>query len=121
MPPGPNSSGWRRTTPVSTIRPAAAYFANSGLPPPNTIQAKDSSHGGNPGVREDVLEKKQAQHVMWVYERPENGGRGFGFTGGHNHWNWAQDDQRKVVLNAIIWIAGGTVPEGGAKSTRTRA
>ena len=37
MPPGPNSSGWRRTMPASTIRPAAAYFTNSGLPPPNTM------------------------------------------------------------------------------------
>jgi len=89
----------------------------SDLPPEKTI-GKDGSHSGNPGVRADVIEKKEPQTVMWLYERPDGKGKGFGFTGGHNHWNWAQDDQRKVVLNAIIWIAGGTVPEAGATSTR---
>ena len=46
------------------------------------------------------------------------GGRGFGCTGGHFHWNWAQDDFRKTVLNAIAWIAKEEVPENGVQSTR---
>ena len=50
-----------------------------------------------------------AEVVGWVYERP-GGGRGFGFTGMHTHWNWAQDSFRKSVLNAIVWIAGAEVP-----------
>ena len=33
------------------------------------------------------------------------------------HWNWAHDDFRKVVLNAIAWCAGADVPEGGIQST----
>ena len=53
--------------------------------------------------------------VAWVYERP-GGGRGFGFTGMHTHWNWAQDSFRKTVLNALVWIAGAEVPEGGVPS-----
>ena len=44
----------------------------------------------------------ETQHVAWAYRR-ENGGRGFGFTGGHNHLNWGNDDYRKTVLNAILW------------------
>ena len=48
--------------------------------------------------------------MMWVYERPD-GGRGFGFTGGHFHANWANDDQRKLVLNAILWLACPTAKE----------
>lgn len=41
------------------------------------------------------------------------GGRAFGFTGGHFHKNWQNDDQRRVVLNAIAWISGMKVPEKG--------
>jgi putative membrane-bound dehydrogenase-like protein len=53
--------------------------------------------------------------MMWVYERP-NGGRGFGFTGGHTHKNWGDDNQRKVVLNALLWIAKAEVPANGVES-----
>jgi hypothetical protein len=56
--------------------------------------------------------------MMWVYERP-NGGRGFGFTGGHTHAHWGNDNQRKVVLNALLWIARTDVPKNGVESTVT--
>ena len=52
--------------------------------------------------------------MMWVYERPD-GGRSFGFTGGHRHVNWGNENFRKVVLNALLWIAKADVPEGGMK------
>lgn len=55
------------------------------------------------------------QTMMWGLQRPD-GGRGVGFTGGHWHRNWAIDDFRKLVLNAIVWVAGMEVPEGGVKS-----
>jgi hypothetical protein len=58
--------------------------------------------------------------TMWVYE-PRGGGRGFGFTGGHTHANWGNDNQRKVVLNAILWIAKAKVPRNGVESTPTPA
>ena len=44
--------------------------------------------------------------------------RGFGCTGSHYHWNWAQDDFRKCILNCIVWTAKGEVPADGVKSTR---
>ncbi len=47
-------------------------------------------------------------------DRPD-GGRGFGFTGGHFHKNWANEDFRRLVTNAILWTAHLHVPEGGAK------
>src|SRR5437867_2545727 len=56
--------------------------------------------------------------MMWAYERP-GGGRGFGFTGGHTHANWANPNQRKVVLNALLWIAKADVPATGIESTVT--
>jgi len=90
----------------------------SDLPPDDSLSRPDGAHSGNPDVRAAVLERKEPQHVMWAYERPEThgGGKAFGFTGGHFHRNWQHDDHRGVVLNAIAWIAGVEVPETGVPS-----
>jgi type 1 glutamine amidotransferase len=84
------------------------------IPPDSTRKGGDGSHSGNPAVRAE-LGKNTPEHVMWVSEN-EGGGRGFGFTGGHVHWNWKNDDQRKLVLNAIAWIAKIEVPADGVPS-----
>ena len=60
----------------------------------------------------------RAEAMMWAVERA-NGGRGFGFTGGHFHDNWGNDSFRKVVLNAMLWIAKGEVPADGIESVVT--
>lgn len=86
------------------------------LPPRETLSRPDGPHSGNPFVREAVLQRKEPQHVAWAYERPGGKGRGFGFTGGHFHKNWQDDNFRTLVLNAIVWSAGGDVPEGGVPS-----
>jgi hypothetical protein len=52
--------------------------------------------------------------MMWTYERTD-GGRGYGFTGGHTHLNWGDPGQRKVVLNAMLWIAKAEVPATGVE------
>ena len=41
---------------------------------------------------------------------------GVGFTGGHWHDNWLDDNLRKVVLNAIGWIANKEIPQDGIPS-----
>ena len=63
--------------------------------------------------------KGRAEAVMWTVQRTD-GGRGFGFTGGHFHDNWGNDNFRKVVLNAILWIAKVEIPENGVQSTISR-
>jgi type 1 glutamine amidotransferase len=88
----------------------------SAHPPAETLSRKDGPHSGNPHVREAVA-RGEIQHVAWAYERP-TGGRGFGFTGGHFHRNWANDDFRTIVLNAITWVAHAEVPEGGVPSDK---
>ena len=88
----------------------------SAVPPDSTRQGKDDAHGGNPEVRKGIG-KNQIEHVVWVSENP-NGSRGFGCTGGHVHWNWAQDDFRKSILNAIVWVAKVDVPKDGVQSSR---
>jgi type 1 glutamine amidotransferase len=87
----------------------------SDVPPLETLKRPDGIRSGNPAVRKAVA-NGESQHVAWAYERPE-GGRGFGFTGGHNHVSWQDDNYRKVMLNAILWTAGMEVPEGGVNSS----
>jgi len=84
------------------------------LPPAKTLRRKDGARSGNPAVRKAVA-NGESQHVAWTYERAD-GGRGFGFTGGHVHMNWQNDDNRKLMLNAILWTAKVKIPEGGVKS-----
>lgn len=79
------------------------------IPPASTLSRPDGPHSGNPDVRKEA---GKPQHVAWACERPD-GGRGFGFTGGHNHWNWGDPNFRKIVLNAIVWTAKGEVPAKG--------
>jgi Trehalose utilisation len=59
--------------------------------------------------------KGQPETMMWAVERPD-GGRGFGFTGGHYHLNWQNNDQRRLMLNALVWLAKAEVPAGGIDS-----
>ncbi len=84
------------------------------LPPASTLSRPDGTHSGNPDVRRDVLEKQEPQHVAWASENA-GGGRGFGFTGGHDHWNWGEPNFRRLVLNAIVWTAQMEVPSGGVQ------
>jgi hypothetical protein len=60
----------------------------------------------------------ESQTVAWAHERPD-GARGFGFTGGHFHKNWGNDDFRKTVLNAILWTAKMEIPADGVPSKVT--
>jgi type 1 glutamine amidotransferase len=86
------------------------------IPPDKTREGKDDAHGGNPDVRAGIG-KSLPETTVWVSEGKTNN-RGFGCTGGHHHWNWAQDDFRKAILNAIVWTAHIEVPEGGVVSKR---
>jgi hypothetical protein len=86
----------------------------SAIAPESTMSRPDGHHSGNPDVRNAVA-ARVPQHVAWACERPD-GGRGFGFTGGHNHLNWGNEQQRKLVLNATLWVAKVEVPEGGVVS-----
>jgi len=84
------------------------------LPPPETLKRPDGPRSGNFAVRKAVG-SGVPQHVAWAYQRPA-GGRGFGFTGAHNHKSWQNDGFRKVVLNAILWTANVNVPADGCPS-----
>ncbi|MFN7137750.1 MAG: PVC-type heme-binding CxxCH protein [Limisphaerales bacterium] len=89
----------------------------SAVAPESTMSRGDGPHSGNPHVRASV-KRGDLQHVAWAYQRPD-GGRGFGFTGAHVHNNWGNDDFRKLVLNAIVWVARAEVPKDGVASRIT--
>lgn len=101
-----------RFRPVKTILAA--------VPPLSAISRPDGPHEDNPTVRALVKRGDLPQTVAWAYER-RGGGRGFGFTGGHYHRNWGNDNVRKLVLNGILWAATVEVPVNGVESTVTDA
>ena len=70
--------------------------------------------------------KGRKETMLWTVERAgagsgRTGGRGFGFTGGHFHDNWRNDEYRKTVLNAVCWLAGLEIPSGGIASAAVDA
>jgi type 1 glutamine amidotransferase len=65
-------------------------------------------------------EKGAAEAMMWSVERAD-GGRGFGFTGGHFHKNWGNADFRKTILNALLWVSKIEVPAAGVDSSVSEA
>ena len=88
----------------------------SAVPPLETLKRPDGERSGNPHVRKAVA-AGESQHVAWTYDRPDGTGRGFGFTGAHNHSSWKNDNFRRVVLNAIAWTAHVEVPKDGVPSS----
>jgi type 1 glutamine amidotransferase len=89
----------------------------SAVATPDTMSRPDGTHSGNPAVREAV-KQGEPQTVAWARQRPD-GGRGFGFTGAHFHNNWGNENFRKLVLNAIVWIAKADVPANGIECAVT--
>ncbi len=82
--------------------------------PEDTMRRPNGTHSGNDAVRKSVA-AGELQTVAWTFDRPD-GGRSFGFTGGHFHWNWANESVRRLVCNAIVWTAGKDIPAGGIDS-----
>jgi type 1 glutamine amidotransferase len=61
-------------------------------------------------------DRPTAQIVGWTCERMD-GGRSFACTGPHFHASFANNDLRRLILNAILWTAKIEVPNGGVQST----
>jgi len=98
--------GMKGVTPILTAIPPDSTRGRPGA---------NDTHGGNPEVQKH---RGEPEHVMWAYDRPD-GGRGFGITGAHFHKNWGNENFRKVVLNAILWMAKVEVPRNGVECAVT--
>ncbi len=75
----------------------------SAIPPDSTMDRRDGPHSGNDAVRQQVADGLP-QVTAWAYERP-GGGRGVGYTGGHYHRNWENENTVSLILNAIRWVS----------------
>lgn len=92
----------------------------AGVTPLLTATPSDATRDGPyvypKGPYKHIQEAKgRPEHLMWCTERAD-GGRGVGFTGGHFHANWKDDNFRKIVLNALLWITKVEVPSQGVVS-----
>jgi type 1 glutamine amidotransferase len=99
---GPRTVDGIRFTPILVDRPSDATRNGPYVWPQGPYPHIQAAQG-----------RKEA--LMWTVERPD-GGRGFGFTGGHFHKNWQDDNFRKIVLNALLWIAKVDLPPHGIDS-----
>ncbi|MCE9630924.1 MAG: DUF1080 domain-containing protein [Planctomycetia bacterium] len=95
--------------------PTGVTMILTAVPPDATRERPDGPHSNNPTVRAG---KGSREALAWAYERPD-GGRGFGCTGAHFHKNWADDNFRTLMLNALVWTAGLDVPTAGVHSPVT--
>lgn len=85
--------------------------------PPDAV--RDGPYVYPPGPYAHIQSAKgRSEAMMWAVERAD-GGRGWGFTGGHFHDNWSNASFRKVVLNSLVWLAGVDVPASGVESEVT--
>ena len=78
------------------------------------IRFAENDQGWTPIWSVDALPatKPNGHIVAWAVER-QNGARGFATTCGHYYRNWEEPNFRKTVLNAILWTAHATIPNGG--------
>ncbi len=86
-------------TPILTATPSA--------------ETRDGPYVNPRGPYPHIQEQQGREEIlMWVVERTD-GGRGFGFTGGHYHAGWEEPMMVRSVLNALVWVTGLDVPAGG--------
>jgi hypothetical protein len=122
---GPPPRGWysKIQTATTKARPATpAHAVCNGLGPFELreeyyyhIRFRERDPRLTPVLATPIPGEKEDQVVAWAVQR-KDGGRGFGFTGGHFFDNWQVENFRKMVLNAVAWTAGAEVPEGGVRS-----
>jgi type 1 glutamine amidotransferase len=104
---GPKKEGAVAFTPILVAAPSDAVRNGPYVWPAGPYPHIQSASGRN-------------EAMMWAIERAD-GGRGFGFTGGHFHDNWVNDQFRKTILNALVWLTKTDVPTSGIESSVTKA
>ena len=71
--------------------------------PDDLRRASEEAQRQLEGARQQVADGLP-QVTAWAYERP-GGGRGVGYTGGHYHRNWENENTVSLILNAIRWVS----------------
>lgn len=64
----------------------------------------ENKDGLTPIITFDPEKKDWEKVVGWALQRPD-GGRGFGYTGGHFASNWEKPEVRRLLRQAVLWTA----------------
>src|SRR4029079_16984173 len=102
---GPKESGGLKFVPILVAKPSDAVRNGPYVAPRGPYPHIQAASG-------------RSEAMMWAVERAD-GGRGFGFTGGHFHDNWTNNDFRKTVLHALVWVAEAHVTGKSVEDTAT--
>lgn len=109
-------------TETAMVKPVAGHPITRGLTPFDLheefyfkIHFQENDQRFKPVLNVSISGVEKVQTIAWSVER-KDGGRGFGFTGGHFYNNWEVANYRKLLLNAITWTAGAQVPANGVES-----
>jgi hypothetical protein len=84
------------------LSPGAIPLMTGSVPESSRSTPDAKQHSGRPEV------------MAWAYER-RTGARSFSFTGCDLHQNWASENQRRLIVNGILWTAKIDSPKGGAR------
>ncbi|MDZ7618526.1 MAG: FG-GAP-like repeat-containing protein [Patescibacteria group bacterium] len=88
------------------------------MPPDEKYKTPERLASDDPGFTPILPFPGQPGDPVWAWAwQRRDGGRGFGFSGGHYHAVWEDDNLRRVMLNAILWTARAPVPDDGAISS----
>ena len=119
---GPPPRHWYSAIQTATTNPVVAtpdHPISRGLTPFELheeyyykIRFRENDPRFTPILNTPIPNVPDDQTVAWAVQR-DNGGRGFGFTGGHFYKNYFIESFRRMILNAILWTAHVEVPEGG--------
>ncbi len=122
---GPAANGWFSKIATHTTKPLPATPSHPicrGLAPFDlneeyyyNLRFLESDPRRVPILKTAIPGEPEPQVVAWAVER-KDGGRGFGFSGGHFHSNWSVENYRKMILNAILWTAHVEIPVNGVES-----
>lgn len=80
-------------------------------PPDKVRKGRNGAHSGNDYVRQNL---GKSETLLWTYS--DSSHRAFGFTGGHSVWALKNDNYRKLLLNAVVWLAKKDLPQNGVES-----
>jgi mannose-6-phosphate isomerase-like protein (cupin superfamily) len=105
----PVASGVKPFTYLDEFYPTISFSKSTVVTPILTAKTH-VQHRNNVAVFEDPALPRV---IAWAAERP-NGGRSFGFTGGHYLSAFDQPQLRVTLLNALLWVAKLDVPATGA-------
>ena len=121
---GPKPQGWysKIQTVTTDVLPARTHVIGRGLAQFKlhdeiyyNLRFRERDPRLTP-VLSTVMPGEKGEYVVaWAVER-KDGGRGFGFTGGHFFDNFRDDNFRRLVLNAVVWTAKAEVPKEGIRS-----